>query len=531
MRPRYRPGTVDRMGRHRTERRPGLLRESRRFRYLWLSRTISSTGIGVSRVALVLLATPAGPTAVSALLLANTLPQLLGPLAGAVADRVDQRRLLAGCEAGQGVICAVIAIARPPLPALLPLVAVAGLLAALFSPAGKSSVPRLVPADRLPRANALLGTALNLQVMAGPALGGLLIGLAGPSAAFAVNAGSFAVSALLLGRLGPLPPQLAAAEPDTTAPGIAAPGIGAPGIGAPGIAAPGIVAPGIVAPGIVAPGIAAPGGSAQGATRPGAAAGAITAGGSGVATTLLGQTWAGLRYAAGSAVTRALVLATALLVSFAAIDNVALVFLVKRSLHGSASTYGLTVAAFGAGMLAASLLLSVLAARRPPQFWLVCGYATGAAGTVGTGLAATAGLACLAQAAAGAGNTADLVGNDTLIQQLVPRQFLGRVFGAVSTAAQAGNAVAYAAAGPLIALTGARIAFIIAGTGMLSGLLVLVPAMRAARRGPDPARLAAAAGPPRRGVRPARPSSGSSVIRPGGGPLTGPEDLAPARRP
>ena len=83
------------MGRHQAERRPGLLREARRFRFLWLSRTISATGIGVSRVALVLLASPAGAGAVSLVLLASTLPQLLGPVAGAVADRVDQRRLLA----------------------------------------------------------------------------------------------------------------------------------------------------------------------------------------------------------------------------------------------------------------------------------------------------------------------------------------------------------------------------------------------------------------------------------------------------
>src|ERR1017187_9671890 len=152
-----------RMGKHDAGRRCGLLREAPRFRYLWLSRTISSTGIGMSRVALVLLASPHGPATVSAVLLASTLPQLLGPVAGAVADRVDQRRLLAGCEAGQGVLYAVIAVARPPVPVLLPLVAVAGLLATLFSPAGKSSVPRLVPADRLPRANALLGMAPNLQ--------------------------------------------------------------------------------------------------------------------------------------------------------------------------------------------------------------------------------------------------------------------------------------------------------------------------------------------------------------------------------
>ena len=303
------------MGRHQAERRPGLLREARRFRFLWLSRTISATGIGVSRVALVLLASPAGAGAVSLVLLASTLPQLLGPVAGAVADRVDQRRLLAGCECGQGLIFALLAVFRPPVPLLLPLVATAGLAATLFSPAGKSSVPRLVPADRLPRANALLGAAFNLQVMAG---------------------------------------------------------------------------------------------------------------------------------------------------------------------------YGIVVAAYGTGMLGASLALAVLAERRTPRFWLAAGFATGAAGTVGTGLAGSIGLAAAAQAVAGAGNTADLVGNDTLIQQLVPPAMLGRVFGALATAAQAGAGIAYAAAAPVVALAGPRITFLIAGAGMVAGLLVLVPALRAASQRPGP---------------------------------------------
>ncbi len=88
---------------------------------------------------------------------------------------------------------------------------------------------------------------------------------------------------------------------------------------------------------------------------------------------------------------------------------------------------------------------------------------------------------------AGAGNTADLVGNDTLIQQVVPPAMLGRVFGALATAAQAGAGIAYAAAAPVVALTSPRITFLIAGAGMLAGLLVLLPALRAAsqRSGPD----------------------------------------------
>jgi len=391
-------------------RLPVLLREAPQFRYLWLSRSIPATGTGAGRVALVLLAAPAGPGTVSLVLLCTALPQLLGPVAGTIADRVDQRRLLAGCEAGQGVIYTLIAAGRPTLPALLPLVTAAGLLAALMSTAGKSSVPRLVPAARLPQANALLGLAFNLQLVAGPAIGGALAGLAGLTPAFAVNAASFFVSAVLLTRLGQLPPP------------------------------------------------------------PGRAAGGIMAG-----------AWEGLRHAARAPVLRALVLGTVVFVSFAATDNVALVFLVRRSLHGSAAGYGVTAAAFGAGMAAASLALAAWANRRPAAHWLIGGISLGALGTAATGLAPAIVLAGAAQAAAGAGNTADLVGTDTLIQQSVPAGLLGRGFGAAYAAAQLASSLAYAAAAPLVALTGPRTTFLIAGTGMLAGLAVIGPALTSTR--------------------------------------------------
>jgi MFS family permease len=401
------------MGAVHRPRWPQVLREAPRFRYLWLSRTISATGTGAGRVALVLLVAPSGPGTVGLVLLCTAVPQLLGPVAGTIADRVDQRPLLACCEAGQGVIYALIAAGRPPLPALLPLVTATGLLAALMSPAGKSSVPRLVPAARLPQANALLGLAFNMQLVAGPAIGGALAGLAGLTPAFALNAASFFASALLLARLGPLLPQ------------------------------------------------------------PGAAHGGIMA-----------HTWAGLRYAARTQLLRALMLGTVVFVSFAAIDNVALVFLIQRSLGGSAAGYGAATAAFGAGMAAASLTLAAWANRRPAAHWLVGGISLGAIGTAATGLAPTIVLACTAQAMAGAGNTADLVGTDTLIQQSVPAGLLGRAFGAVYAAAQLASALAYAAAGPLVALTGPRATFLIAGTGMLAGLAIIGPALTSTRHKP-----------------------------------------------
>jgi hypothetical protein len=63
------------------------------------------------------------------------------------------------------------------------------------------------------------------------------------------------------------------------------------------------------------------------------------------------------------------------------------------------------------------------------------------------------------QALAGAGNTAELVGTDTLIRQTAPAELLGRAFGAVYASAQLASAIAYSAEGPLVALTGPRATF------------------------------------------------------------------------
>lgn len=384
----------------------GLLRQATDFRTLWLARAVSFTGDGVARVALVLLTARSGPGAVSLVLLANTLPQLLGPLAGALADRFEQRRLMISCNVGQAISFCLLATVTPPLPTLLVVVAAAAVLATLFGPAGKSSIPQLVPRRSLPRANALMGAASNLQLVAGPALGGALAGLAGTRTAFALDAASFLICAALLTRLPPLRHQ------NLTTDGIWA------------------------------------------------------------------STIAGLRYTVTTAPARALGLGTLVFVSFAAMDNVALVFLIRDSLHGSQTQYGLAVAAFGIGLLLASLALARFAGRRPAQHWLLSGALAGAIGTAATGLAPLPAAAMATQLLAGAGNTLDVVATDTLVQQLIPQHMLGRVFGSIGTAAQAGSAIATALAAPLVAGVGARSTFLAAAGGMLIGLAALTPILK-----------------------------------------------------
>jgi hypothetical protein len=105
------------------------------------------TGTGGGRIALVLFAASSGPGAVSLVLIGTVLP----PLAGAVAGRVDQRRMLAGCQAGPGVSYAILAVTRPPLPALLPLVILASLLATSGARPGRAPSAAWCPRSAVAR--------------------------------------------------------------------------------------------------------------------------------------------------------------------------------------------------------------------------------------------------------------------------------------------------------------------------------------------------------------------------------------------
>ncbi len=341
-------------------------------------------------------------TAVGALLLAAALPRLLGPVAGTLADAVDGRTMMIVCDLGQTIVYGAIAIWLPPLPLLLALVAVTSILETAFTPASRAAVTSIVERDALPSANAWLGSTLNLQVAAGPLLGGALVAAGGFSGAIAANALTFLVSALLLLRLPSLPTHTDGDEPRG----------------------------------------------------------------------LLADTRAGLAFALRHRTARAVVVTLFLGVAFGAIDNVALVFLARDELGAGPVGFGAVNSAFGVGMLIASALLINWGGRIQPRNLFILGWVLTGVGTIATGLAPTLALAALLQALAGIGNAGDNVASDTLIQQHVPRQMLGRVFGLVATAASVGGGIAYAAGGPLLDATSPRFVFILGG-GLVLAVVVL----------------------------------------------------------
>ncbi len=195
----------------------GLLGRNRSYRYLWTARTLSFLGDMLTTVALVLYAATLenAATAVGLLLLAQTLPRLFGPFAGVIVDRVDQRRLMIGCELGQALLIGLIAFTSPPFPLLMALVFGTTALATLFGPAGRSTIPVLVAPPDIAAANATLSSGLNMALALGPGIGGLLVGYVGIRGVLIIDMLTFLSSALLLSQLPPLRAASPAAGPTT----------------------------------------------------------------------------------------------------------------------------------------------------------------------------------------------------------------------------------------------------------------------------------------------------------------------------
>ncbi len=178
----------------------------RDFLRTWLAQLVSVIGDGLYYVAVIwwVKVTTGSNAAVAVVALCAALPGVaLGPVAGVYADRLDRRRLMLAMDLARGVLllAPALLLATHHL-AVWHLCLVALLLAAcstFFGPTFGASIPLLVPAEHVTTANALNQTSFALGALLGPALGGALVAAFGSLPAILVDAGTFGLSALLLG--------------------------------------------------------------------------------------------------------------------------------------------------------------------------------------------------------------------------------------------------------------------------------------------------------------------------------------------
>ncbi len=185
----------------------------RNFALLWIGQSVSLLGDGIYTVAIAWLVYDISnaPSALGLVGLAWTAPQIATLLlAGVVTDRYERRLIVIVAD-----LLRVVAIGALGLLALFDLielwhvvllVIVYGVGEALFLPAFTAIVPEVVPKAELLQASALKEFMEPVGFrFAGPALGGLLIAVAGVATAFLIDAATFAVSAVVVSLMSRLP--------------------------------------------------------------------------------------------------------------------------------------------------------------------------------------------------------------------------------------------------------------------------------------------------------------------------------------
>jgi MFS family permease len=172
---------------------------------LWSSSTASNLGDGLLLVALPLLAVTLtdDPMLIAGITALTFLPWLVvGPLSGAIVDRVDKRKLIVIAQLARGLVALAFAVAVASGTAtiwVLYATTVAIAVGETFADsASQAVVPRLVPVHRLEAANSrLLGAQMVTNDIAGGPLGAAMFAFAA-ALPFAVDAGVYLLAGLLL---------------------------------------------------------------------------------------------------------------------------------------------------------------------------------------------------------------------------------------------------------------------------------------------------------------------------------------------
>lgn len=134
-------------------------------------------------------------------MLTRVIPRFLGSgPGGALADRVGAARVAAGCAASQGLLTAsIIPAGRAGSAAgIYTAVVLAQVVAGISRAATGAIIPSVAAGPHLGSANALYNIGQASAVMVAPAVGAPLLALRGPDLLLLLDAGTFAVAAVLM---------------------------------------------------------------------------------------------------------------------------------------------------------------------------------------------------------------------------------------------------------------------------------------------------------------------------------------------
>jgi MFS family permease len=188
------------------------LRESRDFRLLFLAGTVFYFGAMVTYAAVPyqVYRLTGSNLAVGLVGLVELVPLVVfGLYGGALADHVDRRRLLVGTGVAQAVLTALLALnAFRAEPSVWPVFVLAAGLAsasAMQRPSREALMPRTVGHAQITAGQALTSLGMQIGVLGGPAVGGLLIAFVGLGWCFVLDVAGLVVATLLYAAMRPYP--------------------------------------------------------------------------------------------------------------------------------------------------------------------------------------------------------------------------------------------------------------------------------------------------------------------------------------
>jgi MFS family permease len=178
---------------------------NRAYRYLWFGQAVSGLGDGMARIAMMLLVhrlTGGSASAVSMLMVLLFLPQILfSPIAGALADRWNGRRVMQLVDATRAVVTCLIPFA-PSISCIYLIATAESVLSTLFFSARSRVLRCMVEPEQFVTMGSLSQVTSGVIGMVAPALGGLAMAWFGPAPVFLIDALTFMASVVAITLVG-----------------------------------------------------------------------------------------------------------------------------------------------------------------------------------------------------------------------------------------------------------------------------------------------------------------------------------------
>jgi MFS family permease len=181
-----------------------LLRQNRDYRFLVASMVVSLMGDWFATVALagLVLDRTNNDFFATMVFVAASLPAFfMTPFAGPLADRFDRRKIMIVCSLLQTFAALFLLLAHRWWGVGIAAQACIAAIAAFFGPASSAALPNLVEPKDLPTVTAASGTIWGAMLVVGSGLGAIVADAFGRTTAFALDALSFVVAAVLITQI------------------------------------------------------------------------------------------------------------------------------------------------------------------------------------------------------------------------------------------------------------------------------------------------------------------------------------------